>query len=137
MGNDGVGQAPQQANGQTAATEITEDFQRVTAGGYQPRLRNVSGSCVFKIAGAGVWRATIANGVPSVTQDGTDTTPANCTVECDAEDFVRITHREGNLNILAAFLQGLVTVTGDLGFAAALLGGVTMDTTSAAGSQQR
>jgi SCP-2 sterol transfer family len=130
VSNEDAGAMPQTAE-QTARQEIAEFFSRVTAGGPQPRLRYVSGTCLFNIAGAGSWRGTIANGVPTVTQDGTDAAPVDCTVECTAEDFLRIVHREGNMNILAAFLQGLVTIKGDISFAAALLGGVTFDTVGA------
>ena len=133
MSNDNTGQQAQQTAEQTTANqatrEITALFDRVVAGGYQPRLRSVSGTCRFNIAGAGSWLATIKDGMPTVTRDdGKDITPADCTVACTAENFLRTIHREGNLNIFAAFLQGIVIITGDIGFATTLLGSVTLDT---------
>jgi len=109
----------------------------VAALGVQPRLRTVSGTCVFNITGAGSWRATITNGLPTIAHDTSEKEPADCTVECSAQDFLRIAHRDGNLNILAAFLQGQVTVTGDMAFATSLLGGVTFEPVGMPGAQPR
>lgn len=105
--------------------------------GVQPRLRSVTGTCVFNITDAGSWRATITNGLPTITHDVPANEPADCTMECSANDFLRIIHREGNLNVLAAFLQGLVTVTGNIGFATSLLGSVTFDPVGMPGAQPR
>jgi putative sterol carrier protein len=105
--------------------------------GVQPRLRAVSGTCVFNITGAGSWRATITEGLPTITHDAPENGPADCTLECSAQDFLRIVHHEGNLNVLAAFLQGLVTVTGNIGFATSLLGSVNFDPVGMPGAQPR
>ena len=144
MSNDGARQpthsaqqAPGQTDGQPAAAEIAAFFDKVAALGVQPRLQEVSGTCVFNITGAGRWRATITNGLPTVTHDAPEEGPADCTVECSAQDFLRIVHREGNLNVLAAFLQGLVVVTGNIGFATSLLGSVSFDPASMPGAQPR
>jgi len=130
-------QTPGQTGGQPATAEIAEYFDKVAALGVQPRLRAVSGTCVFKITNAGNWRATITNGLPTITHDAPENEPADCTVECSAQDFLRIIHREGGLNVLAAFLQGLVTVTGNIGFATSLLGSVTFDPVGMPGAQPR
>ena len=139
MSNDNMGQQAQPTAAQTTANqatrEITALFDRVVAGGYQPRLRAVSGTCRFNIADAGSWLATIKDGVPTVTRDdGKDTTPADCTVACTAENYLRVVHREGNLNIFAAYLQGIVIITGDIGFATTLLGSVTLDAVDSVGT---
>ncbi|HEX5546204.1 MAG TPA: SCP2 sterol-binding domain-containing protein [Ktedonobacterales bacterium] len=130
-------QAPGQTGGQPATAEIAEFFDKVAALGVQPRLRAVSGTCVFNITGAGSWRATITNGLPTITHDAPEDGPADCTMECSAQDFLRVVHREGNLNVLAAFLQGLVRVTGNIGFATSLLGSVTFDPVGMPGAQPR
>jgi len=130
-------QARGQTGGQPATAEIAEFFDKVAALGVQPRLRAVSGTCVFNITDAGSWRATITNGLPTITHDVPANEPADCTVECSANDFLRIIHREGDLNVLAAFLQGLVTVTGNIGFATSLLGSVTFDPVGMPGAQPR
>lgn len=122
----GQGQAPQQADEQ-AAREVAAFFASDTVRGFQPRLASVTGMCRFDITGAGSWQVHVNKGMPTITQNDNDQSPANCVVTCSAEDFLRIVRREGNLNFFAAMLQGLVTVTGDMGFATALIGGVTLN----------
>lgn len=118
-----------------AADEIAALFARIVANGYQPRMRAISGTCRFNLAGAGSWLATVKDGVPFVVRDdGKDTATPDCAVACDAEDFLRVAHREGNLNIFAAFLQGRVTISGNIGFATALLGSVTVNSPDAVGA---
>jgi hypothetical protein len=88
----------------------------------------VSGICQFNIDGAGIWQATIKTGVVTVIE-GTVADPASvtCTITCDATDFLRLIHREGNLNVFAAALQELFTISGDLPFAWAALGGFILN----------
>jgi hypothetical protein len=118
------GKAP--TSRQAPTEEIAQYFQELSAGGAQPRLRSVTGTCRFDITGDGTWQVTIADGVPQVTQNAPSTTPADCVVTCEAEDFLHILRREGHLNLFAALLQGIVTITGDIAFAGALLGSVTV-----------
>lgn len=134
MSNDDVGNAAQPANGQAGTSEITDFFNRVEASGFQPRLHNVTGSCRFDIVGAGVWRVTVKGGMPTVTRNDMDTSPADCVVTIAAEDFVRLVRGEGNLNVLAAWLQGLVTISGDTALASAFIGSYTLEPV---GSQSR
>jgi hypothetical protein len=129
--------APGQTGGQPAVAEIAGYFDRVAALGVQPRLRSVSGTCVFNITDAGIWRATITNGLPTITHNTPENEPADCTLACSAQDFLRIVHHEGDLNVFAAFLQGLVTVTGNIGFATSLIGSVTFDPVGMPGAQPR
>ncbi len=110
------------AKAERVKAEIEALFARVAASGPQPRLRTLTGTCQFDLAGAGTWRATVKDGVVTVVRGGDDTSLARCVVACDAEDFLRIARREGNMNILAAFLQGLLTISGDYPFAYAALG---------------
>ncbi len=125
--NDGAVQQTHQTHEKSDAKRIAELFNLVAAAGYQPRLRSVSGTCRFNIIGAGSWLATIEEGMPTVTEAGTELTPATCTVTCNAEDFLNIVQRKDNLNILAAYLQGLVNNEGDSSFASALLGSVLIN----------
>jgi len=130
-------QAPGQTGGQPTTAEIAEFFDKVAALGVQPRLRAVSGTCVFNITNAGIWRATITNGLPTITHDAPENEPADCTLACSAQDFLRIVHHEGDLNVFAAFLQGMVTVSGNIGFATSLIGSVTFDPVGMPGAQPR
>ncbi|MGH2515941.1 MAG: SCP2 sterol-binding domain-containing protein [Ktedonobacterales bacterium] len=128
MSNDDVGRATQQADSQAAATrEIVEFFDKVAARGVQPRLRSITGSCRFDIAGAGTWRVSIKDGLPTITRNDTDTAPSDSVVAVAAEDLIRLVRGEGHLNMLAAWLQGLVTIGGNLAFAEALLGSYTLE----------
>jgi hypothetical protein len=97
----------------------------VAASGPQPRLRGLSGICQFDIDGAGIWQATIKKGVITVAE-GTVAEPGSvtCIIACEATDFLRLVHREGNLNVFAAALQELYTIKGDMTFAWAMLAGV-------------
>lgn len=120
MSTDKSGPATQPTGRGTAANEIAAFFKQ--RGGAQPRLRGVSGICDFNIEGAGRWRVTVKDGVVSATEGGPDTPPADCVITCAAQDFQRILHREGNMNMVTATLQELITVTGDYPFAATLIG---------------
>jgi hypothetical protein len=99
-------------------------FNGVAASGPQPRLRGLSGICQFDIDRAGIWQATIKKGVVTVVE-GTVADPGSvtCIIACEAADFLRLIHREGNLNVFAAALQELFTIKGDLSFAWTVLGG--------------
>ncbi|MGO8946129.1 MAG: SCP2 sterol-binding domain-containing protein [Ktedonobacterales bacterium] len=106
----------------SASAEIDKFFQRAAASGLQPRWRNLTGVCEFNIEGAGIWRATIKKGVVTVSKGaGDESTPPTCIMSCSADDFVRLEHREGNLNVYAAALQEILTISGDMPFAWAVL----------------
>jgi len=115
------GQAAQPTGGGTAATEIAAFFKQAQSSSVQPRLRGVNGTCEFNFEGAGRWRVTVKDGVATVTEGGVGT-PADSVITCAARDFQRILHREGNMNMNTAVLQGLVTATGDIPLALTLVG---------------
>ena len=129
MGNNAAGRKTQKADGQTTS-EIEQFFASVSATGFQPRLRYVSGISEFNIIGAGIWRVTITDGVPVITQGVSNTVKPDCVVTCAAEDFLHVMHREHHINLMAALLQGLITVTGDMGFATMVLGSAILEPTS-------
>jgi hypothetical protein len=103
--------------------EVEALFAQAAASGPQPRLRGLNGTCQFDLAGAGAWRVTVNDGTVTVAKGASDTAPARCTVACDATDFVRFIRREGNMNLMTAYMQELLTLSGDLPFAFAALGG--------------
>jgi putative sterol carrier protein len=122
MNKEVVDRAVHHGNGHKSANrEIAEFFDEVAAAGVQERLRTVSGSCRFDIAGAGTYRVDVKDGVPTVTHDAHDSAPADCIVALSAQDFLRILRREGNLTTFAAFLQGRMAISGDVSLAATLL----------------
>ena len=103
--------------------EIEAFFDRVAQSAIQPRLRRLTGICQLDIKGAGTWQVALKRGAVTVSRGvEAGAPPPNCVVSMTARDMVRILHREGNLNIFAAVLQELVTVTGDIPFAWSVLG---------------
>jgi hypothetical protein len=110
-----------------ARGEIEAFFDRVARSTVQPRLRRLTGVCQFNIEGAGTWQIELKRGAASVTRGAErNAPPPNCVVSTTARNMVRILHHEGNLNIVAAVLQELVTVTGDVAFAWSVVGSFTM-----------
>ena len=122
-----VNEAP--AKGPSYADEAEAFFQMAEAMGTQPRWRQITGVCEFDIDGAGVWRANIKKGVVTVSRGKGEPgePPPRCVISGNAHDFMRLFHREGNLNIFAAILQELITVSGDIPFAWTILGGFVMN----------
>ena len=124
-GNDTAGEKS------SVTAEVDEFFRRAVASGPQARWGHISGVCQFNIEGAGTWRATIKKGVVTVTRGEGDGTPPTCTVSCSADVFLRLERREDRLNVFAAILQEVLTISGDVPFAYAILGGFIMDPTQA------
>ena len=69
MGTDTLQPAtPQPSAAATTGSEIDAFFARVAASGTQPRLRTVTGTCQFDIAGAGTWRVALKDGAVTATE---------------------------------------------------------------------
>jgi hypothetical protein len=142
VSTESEGPAMSAMGGQAATEEIARFFAAIGAQGFQPRLRHATGSCQFDIVGAGTWRVTVKDGVAMMTQNVQGMAPPDSVFTCTAEDFLRLikqdfSKREPHLNLFTALLQGMVTITGDLSFAAALLWSATLMPTGTAGAQAR
>jgi hypothetical protein len=113
----------EQQTDRTAAREIATFFARLGTAGMHPRLRAVTGSSQFNIEGAGTWRVAFKDGVVTVSETGTTTTPssADAVVTATAEDMVRVLRGEGYLNPFCAALQETMAVRGDPAFTTTLL----------------
>ena len=111
----------------SVTAEVDGFFRRAAASGPQSRWGHISGVCQFNIEGAGTWRATIKKDVMTVTRGEGDGTLPTCTISCSADVFLRLERREGRLNIYAAILQEVLTISGDIPFAYAVMGGFIMD----------
>ena len=96
------------------ASEIADFFNGVEARNQQePRLHTETGVCQFTITGVGTWLVSVNDGVPTLIHDATHAPTPDTTFTCSPDVLVRILHREGHLNAMAATLQGLLVVSGN------------------------
>ena len=127
------------AGGAAAPLDIIDAFfQEVAASGHQPRLRRLTGVCEFDIDGAGTWYVAVKRGAITVSkgEEPAGWPPPNCVVSVTAEDFVRILRHENNLNVFAAVLQELVTISGDTVFAWNALGSFMIEPEAGTGRRR-
>jgi putative sterol carrier protein len=88
-------------------------FDHLAAEAQVPALRGQSGVFEFDITdGGGKWFVNLDHGKPRLVE-GTD--HPDVVIECAPSDFIAMT--EGRENLMTAFLQGRLKVTGDLAFA--------------------
>jgi hypothetical protein len=99
--------------------ESTEAFfADLATRSYEPLLHLVSGTYLFDIAGAGMWRVVTNRGKLSVSQlqaDGGAKREADCTIVCDKSEFDALV--QGRQNIMAAFLRGQILAEGNTALA--------------------
>jgi putative sterol carrier protein len=95
----------------TKAASPREFFADLAARAPDTKLRAISGSCRFDIQGAGSWIIALTEGKVAV-RDGAAVAKADATMTCSVDDFMRIAR--GELNLVAAGLQGRVQVTGSM-----------------------
>lgn len=85
---------------------------------YEPLLHLVTGTYLFDIAGAGMWRVVADRGKLRVTKlqaDGSAKREADCTIACDRSEFDALV--QGRQNIMAAYLRGRVRGEGNTALA--------------------
>jgi putative sterol carrier protein len=88
-------------------------FDHLAAEGQVPALHDRSGVFEFDISdGGGKWFVNLDHGKPRI---GKSTDHPDVVIECAPSDFIAMT--EGRQNLMTAFLQGKVKVSGDLAFA--------------------
>jgi putative sterol carrier protein len=97
-----------------SASEFFKEFQKSD---YRPALQGVQGTCRFDIGNAGSWRILMNDGKVEVDENREE---ADCVIACGEEDFIPIVN--GKQNLLTAFLQGRVRLSGNLALAAAFNG---------------
>jgi predicted lipid carrier protein YhbT len=96
------------------ADVIDPFFEQYATPQYLPRLSDIVGSCRFDIEGVGSWMVTIKKGVSTITKSSSNA-GADCVVTGSEQDFVRMIQRQQNP--FTAFLQGRLSITGDISLA--------------------
>ena len=89
-----------------------EVFQHHQFQKYQPLLRGVTGTYLFKIENVGYWFISVQDGAINIEEGQHD---ADCTISCDEPDFIDIL--EGRRSLITAAMQGRVKIHGDLALA--------------------
>ena len=97
-----------------AVTTAQEAFERISQ--VDPaKIQEISGVILFDLSGEGgnKWTLTLADGEAKL-EEGETTSP-DMTLAMDAQDFVAMSN--GELNAMAAFVQGRIRVSGDMSLA--------------------
>lgn len=93
---------------------IEKFFEQIISEHHSPCLKEISGTCRWDIQGAGNWLLEIEHGNLALVRGGSQR-KADTTIICSSEDFdLMIQHK---LHPMVAFLQGRLTVSGDLSLA--------------------
>jgi hypothetical protein len=93
-------------------------FAELATRNYEPLLHLVSGTYLFDIADAGMWRVVADHGnlrVMKLQADGGAMREADCTIVCDRSEFDGLV--QGRQNIMAAYLRGRVRGEGNTALA--------------------
>src|SRR5262245_13112849 len=93
-------------------SRVRQKFEERKKDTFNPLLAGVHGSFLFDIKDAGCWHVTVDDGRIDTKESNE---PAQCGIECQEEDFLQII--EGRQNLVTAFMQGRVKVTGDMALA--------------------
>ena len=94
------------------SSTVPEIFDHIVAGGPIKALRTVTGVCEFDFEDGGQWFLRLDHGVVAL-QDATD--QPDCEIHCTAADFIEMA--QGRRNLFTTYLQGRMSVDGDVGLA--------------------
>ena len=79
------------------------------------RVQGINGVMLFDLSGEGGGRWTLTLADEGVELEEGETVPPDVTFSMEAQDFVAIAN--GTLNPISAFMQGKVSVSGDMALA--------------------
>lgn len=96
------------------ATTVREYMDRI-ADVDPSRIESVDGVFLFDLSGegGGKWAVIVKEGQVEIEEDGT--TPADVTIAMTTPDFIALSN--GQLNPVAAFMQGKIKVSGNMALA--------------------
>jgi putative sterol carrier protein len=95
-------------------SNLTEALQNITK--VDPaKIAGINAVILFDLSGegGGKWTLNVADGKADLKEG--ETSPPNMTLSMDAADFAAMTR--GELNPMAAFMQGKVKISGDMSLA--------------------
>lgn len=96
------------------ADVIEPFFEQFARPQFFPGLSDIVGSCRFDIEGVGSWMVSIKKGVATITKSRSNA-GADCVITGSEQVFARMIQRQQNP--LTAFLQGLLSIAGDISLA--------------------
>ena len=94
------------------AESVREFFETLESNVDPSKTAGMNNSYAFDVEGAGAWLVAVSDGNVDVTEGGGD---ADVTIQTSEENFMRILN--GEMNPMAAYMQGKLKVRGDMGAA--------------------
>jgi putative sterol carrier protein len=96
------------------STQVNDYFKQKLGHSYDERFANIQGSYQFNVKDAGSWHLSVDHGNLDCTEESKS---ADCVISIGKSDMSEILNKRRNL--ITAFLQGRVAISGSRTLAAA------------------